>query len=133
MLLLVLAFRGGAVAEWLATALVAAFPLALIVLGAADRHGRVGRLRVWLAALALLVGGGLLGALGLSTEVSTEAGRRPSFGGLPLATALFLYVAGLAALLVTGVAYAATFGGASTSGERESIPREEPAGEGRRP
>lgn len=128
-LLLVLAFRGGAAAEWLATALVSVFPLALIALGAADRQGRVGRLGAWLAVLALLVVGGLLGALALSTG----AGRGLVFGGLPAATALFLYVAGLAALVVTGVAYAVTFPAASRSRDGRQAPRQEPPGEERRP
>lgn len=104
-LLLLAALVGGRAAEWLATALVAAFPVILIALGAADRRGRLDRLGLWLAALVVLLEGGLLGALFLSSE----AGRGWSFGGLPAATALFLYVAGLAALLLTGVAYAVTF------------------------
>lgn len=104
-LLLLAALVGGRAAEWLATALVAAFPVLFIALGAADRGGRVGRLGPWLVALVLLLEGSLLGALFLSTE----SGRGGSFGGLPAATSLFLYVAGLAALVLTGVAYAVTF------------------------
>jgi hypothetical protein len=104
-LLLLAALLGGRVAEWLATVLVAGFPVALIALGAADRRGGLGRLVPWLVALLMLLEGGLLGALYLSLE----AGRGGSFLGLPAATALFLFVAGLAALVWTGVAYAITF------------------------
>jgi hypothetical protein len=104
-LLLLAALLGGRVAEWLATALVAAFPVLFIALGAADRRGGLGRLVPWLVALLVLLEGGLLGALYLSSE----AGRGWSFGGLPAATALFLFGAGLAALVWTGVAYAITF------------------------
>lgn len=113
LLLLLAALVGGRAAEWLATALVAGFPVALIALGAADRSGLPGRLGPWLAALFVVVEGGLLGALYLSSE----AGRGWSFGGLPAASALFLYGAGLAALVLTGVAYAVTFPG-SGNGDR---------------
>lgn len=113
LLLLLAALLGGRAAEWLATALVAGFPVALIALGAADRSGRPGRLGPWLAALFVVVEGGLLGALYLSSE----AGRGWSFGGLPAATAVFLYGAGLATLVLTGVAYAVTFPG-SENGDR---------------
>lgn len=105
LLLLLAALLGGRAAEWLATALVAGFPVALVALGAADHRGGLGRLVPWLVALLLLLEGGLLGGLYLSSE----AGRGWSFGGLPAATALFVYVAGLAALLLTGIAYAVTF------------------------
>lgn len=105
-LFLVVAWIGGTAAEWLATALVAAFPVGLIALGAADRRGDIRRLAPWLVALLVLLEAGLLGALALSSE----AGRGLVFGGLPAATALFLYGAGLAALLLTGIAYAVTFG-----------------------
>jgi len=107
LLLLLAALLGGRAAEWLATALVAAFPVALVALGAADRRGGLGRLALWLVALLVLLEGSLLGALYLSSE----AGRGWSFGGLPGATALFIYVAGLVALVLTGVAYAVNFPG----------------------
>lgn len=99
-LLLAAFVLGGRWADWVLAALAAAFPLALAALGGPAR-----RLRLWLAALLLLLEGCLLGSLALSGE----AGRGPWFGGLPAATALLVYGAGLAALLLTGLAYAATF------------------------
>lgn len=86
---------GSVLGPWLAAFAGATFPMALIGLGA-RRIGRV------LALLWLLLAGGLFAILALP-----EGG--PDFFGLPLATALMLFVLVPVPLLVLGFVYAATF------------------------
>lgn len=88
---------GSALGPWLAAFAGATFPVALIALGAARE--RIG----WpLGLLWLLLAGGLFAILSLP-----EGG--PDFGGLPLATALMLFVLVPGPLLLLGFLYAATF------------------------
>jgi hypothetical protein len=84
------AFAGGVV-----------LPLALMVLGAA-RRGRLGRLWLPLLATALVFAAGWWAILALP-----HGG--PDVLGLPLATALMIFVLIPFPLVVTGLAYALTF------------------------
>jgi hypothetical protein len=76
-------------------------PLALMVLGAA-RRGRLGRLWLPLVAMALVFAAGWWAILALP-----HGG--PDILGLPLATALMIFVLIPLPLAVTGLAYALTF------------------------
>lgn len=89
---------GSALGPWLAAFAGATFPVALIALGA-KRLGRIG----WpLGLVWLLLAGGLFAILALP-----QGG--PDSGGLPLATALMLFVLVPGPLLLLGFLYAATF------------------------
>ncbi|RMH22310.1 MAG: hypothetical protein D6696_03740 [Acidobacteria bacterium] len=94
----------GAWGEVLFTLLAAAFPVALIALGAA-RRGRLGPLALPLALLLVILVAALAGMLALRGRVADG----PWFGGLPLAAALELYGIFLLPLLLVGLAYALTF------------------------
>ena len=96
------AFLGSPGAPWLAAFGGATFPVALIALGAA-RQGRFGGLGVPLALLWLLLAGGLAAVLAL------PAGG-PDIAGLPLATALMIFVLVPVPLLGLGLLYAFSFG-----------------------
>ncbi len=99
------AFLGAPLAPWLAALGGATFPVALIALGAARRGGRGrlgGRLRLPLALLWLLLAGGLAAVLIL------PAGG-PDVAGLPLATALMIFVLVPVPLLGLGLLYAFSF------------------------
>ncbi len=96
------AFLGSPLAPWLAAFGGATFPVALIALGAAQR-GRLGTLRLPLALLWLLLAGGLAAVLTL------PAGG-PDVAGLPLATALMIFVLVPVPLLGLGLLYALSFG-----------------------
>ncbi len=88
---------GSALGPWLAAFAGATFPVALIALGAARE--RIG----WALGLVwLLLAGGLFAILSLP-----EGG--PDFGGLPLGTALMLFVLVPVPLLLLGFLYAASF------------------------
>jgi hypothetical protein len=76
-------------------------PFALMVLGAA-RRGRLGRLWLPLMAMALVFAAGWWAILALP-----HGG--PDVAGLPLATALMIFVLIPLPLVVTGLAYALTF------------------------
>ncbi len=76
-------------------------PLALMVLGAA-RRGRLGRLWLPLVATAVVFAAGWWAILELP-----HGG--PDVAGLPLATALMIFVLIPLPLVVTGLAYALTF------------------------
>jgi hypothetical protein len=76
-------------------------PFALMVLGAA-RRGRLGRLWLPLLATALVFAAGWWAILALP-----HGG--PDIAGLPLATALMIFVLIPVPLVVTGLAYALTF------------------------
>jgi hypothetical protein len=96
---------GGSAGPWIAA--IAAMsggvvlPLALMVLGAA-RRGRLGRLWLPLVATALIFAAGWWAILALP-----HGG--PDVLGLPLATALMIFVLIPLPLVVTGLAYALTF------------------------
>jgi hypothetical protein len=96
------AFLGSPLAPWLAAFGGATFPVALIALGA-ERQGRLGVLRLSLALLWLLLTGGLAAVLVL------PAGG-PDVAGLPLATALMIFVLVPVPLLGLGLLYALSFG-----------------------
>jgi len=81
-----------------------AFPVALIVLGAA-RQGRLGPLLVPVVALLLILEGAVLGMLALRGQVM----EAPWLGGLPLAAAIQLYGMWLLPLTLVALAYALTF------------------------
>lgn len=88
---------GSAPGPWLAAFAGATFPVALIGLGAARE--RIG----WpLGLVWLLLAGGLFVILSLPEE-------GPDFGGLPMATALMLFVLVPVPLLLLGFLYAASF------------------------
>ena len=95
------AFLGSPLAPWLAAFGGATFPVALIALGAA-RQGRLGSLALPLALLWLLLAGGLAAVLAL------PAGG-PDVAGLPLATALMIFVLVPVPLLGLGLLYALSF------------------------
>ena len=96
------AFLGSPLAPWLAAFGGATFPVALIALGAAQR-GRLGPLLLPLVLLWLLLAGGLIAILTL------PAGG-PDVAGLPLATALMIFVLVPVPLLGLGLLYALSFG-----------------------
>ena len=89
---------------WVFALLGTALPLVLIVLGA-SRDGRLGPLLVPLLAVFVLIEGSVVAMLALRGQVLTT----PWVGGLPLATAIMLYVAFLAPLPLVALAYALTF------------------------
>ena len=82
--------------------LLMAFPVALVTL-AVSRRGRVGRLRLPLAVLFVMLQGGVLGVLAL-----TASGRTGPFG-MPLSLHFLLLAVWLGPLVVTTVSYAALF------------------------
>jgi hypothetical protein len=96
------AFLGAPLGPWLAAFGGATFPVALIALGAV-RRGRLGALGLPLALLWLLLAGGLAAILAL------PAGG-PDVAGLPLATALMIFVLVPVPLLGLGLLYALSFG-----------------------
>jgi hypothetical protein len=96
------AFLGSPLAPWLAAFGGATFPVALIALGA-SRQGRPGSLTLPLALLWLLLAGGL------ATVLALPAGG-PDVAGLPLATALMIFVLVPVPLLGLGLLYALSFG-----------------------
>jgi hypothetical protein len=93
---------GSPAAPWLAAFGGATFPVALIALGAIQ-HGRLGGLWIPLGALWVLLAGGLAAVLAL------PAGG-PDVAGLPLATALMIFVLVPIPLLGLGLLYAFSFG-----------------------
>lgn len=103
LMLLCLAWEHPA-ADALFTLLAAAFPVALISLGAA-RGGRLEPLKVPLAVLLALLVGSSLALLLLRGRVETA----PWVAGLPLAAAVQLGGLFLAPLLLVALAYALTF------------------------
>ena len=88
--------------SWLAAFGGATFPVALIALGAA-RQGRLEGIGAPLTALWLLLAGGLAAILILP-------GGGPDMAGLPLATALMIFVLIPVPLLGLGLLYAFSFG-----------------------
>jgi hypothetical protein len=95
---------GAAPAPWLAAFAGATFPVALIAL-AGVRHGRLGTLTLPLALLWLLLAAGLGAVLALPHGGPDVA----LAGGLPLATALMIFVLVPVPLLGLGWLYAARF------------------------
>lgn len=92
---------GGTMGLWLAVLAGALFPVSLIALGAA-RDGRLGRLVVPILILGLVL------AAGLALAVFLPEGG-PDVLGLPLGTALMIFVVVPVPLLLTCLAYAFTF------------------------
>jgi hypothetical protein len=92
---------GGAWGAWVAVIAGAVFPVALMGLGAA-RCGRLGVLRWPFLALGLTLAGGLVAVLALP-----DGG--PDVAGLPLATAILIFVIVPVPLALVGLTYAATF------------------------
>lgn len=92
---------GGAVGPWLAVLTGALFPVALIMLGAA-RGGRLGGLAGPILVLGIIL------AAGLALAVFLPEGG-PDVLGLPLGTALMIFVVVPVPLLLTCLAYAFTF------------------------
>jgi hypothetical protein len=96
---------GGFLGPWLAVLVGALFPISLIALGAA-RDGRLGRLAVPILILGIVL------AVGLALAVFLPEGGPDVFsgvGGLPLGTALMIFVIVPVPLLLTCLAYAFTF------------------------
>lgn len=92
---------GPPLAPWLAAFAGASFPVALIALGAL-RQGRLGGLALPLALLWLLLAGGLTAVLALPRG-------GPDVLGLPLATAIMVFVLVPVPLIGLGALYAAGF------------------------
>jgi hypothetical protein len=92
---------GSPLAPWLAAFGGATFPVALIALGAV-RRGRLGGLALPLGGLWLLLAGGLAAVLALPVG-------GPDIAGLPLATALMIFVLVPIPLLGLGLLYAFSF------------------------
>jgi hypothetical protein len=95
---------GAAPAPWLAAFAGASFPVALIALGGV-RRGRLGTLALPLALLWLLLAFGLGAVLALPHGGPDVA----LAGGLPLATALMIFVLVPVPLLGLGLLYAVSF------------------------
>lgn len=95
---------GGETAEIVFAWMAAAFPVALIGLGA-SRTGRLGWLGPTLALLLALLEGSVLGLLVLRGRVLDG----PWLGDLPLGLAIQLGGLGLAPLLLVALAYGLTF------------------------
>ncbi len=93
---------GSPAAPWLAAFGGATFPVALIALGAV-RQDRLGSLTLPLALLWLLL------AAGLGAVLALPHGG-PNIAGLPLATALMIFVIVPIPLLGLGLLYALSFG-----------------------
>jgi hypothetical protein len=94
---------GPPAAPWLAAFGGASFPVALIALGAARRGGGTGGMGAPLGLLWLLLAGGLAAILALP-------GGGPDIEGLPVATALMIFVLVPVPLLGLGLLYAVSFG-----------------------
>lgn len=92
---------GGPLSPWLAVLAGALFPVSLMALGAA-RGGRLGRL----AGVVLILG--IVLAAGLALAVFLPEGGS-DFLGLPLGTALMIFVVVPVPLLLTCLAYALLF------------------------
>jgi hypothetical protein len=93
---------GGAVASWIAVlAGGAAFPVALIILGAA-REGRLERLRGPLLLFGLILLAGLLAVFGLPRG-------GPDVFGLPAGTAIMIFILVPVPLILLGGLYAVSF------------------------
>lgn len=95
---------GATLAPWLAAFAGATFPVALIALGGV-RPGRLGTLALPLALLWLLLAAGLGAVLALPHGGPDVA----LAGGLPLATALMIFVLVPVPLLGLGLLYAVSF------------------------
>jgi hypothetical protein len=93
---------GSPVAPWLAAFGGATFPVALIALGAV-RRDRLGSLTLPLAFLWLLL------AAGIGAVLALPHGG-PDIAGLPLATALMIFVIVPVPLIALGLLYALSFG-----------------------
>ena len=103
--LILLAFLvGTAAGEVLFAVLAAAFPVALIVLGA-QRRGRLGGLLWPLVTLLSILESCVVAMLALRGQVLAA----PWIGGLPLAPAVQVYGIFLLPLLLVSFAYATTF------------------------
>lgn len=110
---LLLAFWWGhGVGEVVFALLAAAFPVALVVLGAATRHG-LGRLAIPLLVLTVILEGSLLAIWLLRGRID----ELPWVGGLPLAAAIQLYGIWFVPLLLVALAYALTFDSTTLSDE----------------
>lgn len=112
-LVLVGLFLPEPVGVWIFGLSSAAFPVGLIVLGAA-RRGRVGAVAAPAVVLAVLLVGAMVALLALRGR----ALEGPWVWGLPLPAAILVYGVGLAPLGLVVLAYALTF-------DRWTLPDEE--------
>lgn len=101
---LLASFAGGRAAAWTFALLTAAFPVALMALGAA-RRGRLGRAAWALAGLLVMAEGTAAGVLLLGGGGAAGA----SLAGFPLATAVLLAGVWLLPLPLATLAYAWAF------------------------
>ena len=88
--------------SWLFAVLVMGFPIALVTL-AVSRHGRLGRLRVPLVVLFVMLQCGVIGVL------ASSGSGVSGFYGLPLSLHFLLLLIWLGPLGVTTLTYAAMF------------------------
>ena len=88
--------------SWLFAVLVMGFPIALVTM-AVSRDGRLGRLRVPLVVLFVMLQCGVIGVLAFSGSGVN------GFYGLPISLHFLLLLIWLGPLCVTTLAYAATF------------------------
>ncbi len=102
--MLLIFVAGTPAGEVLFVLLAAAFPVALIALGA-QRGGSLGPLLWPLATLLLILEAGFIAMLALRGSVAAA----PWLGGLPLATAVQFYGLFLLPLALVSFAYAWTF------------------------
>lgn len=115
---LLASFAGGRVAAWAFALLTAAFPVALMALGAA-RRGRLGRAAWALAALLVLAEGAAAGVLLLG------GGRAEgTLAGFPAATVVLIAGVWLLPLPLATLAYAWTFDEAGITPEHLTRLRE---------
>jgi hypothetical protein len=100
--ILVILFADVRALSWPFAVLVMGFPIALVAL-AVSRDGRLGRLRLPLVVLFVMLQCGVIGVLAFDGSGIT------GFYGLPLSLHFLLLLIWLGPLSVTTLAYAATF------------------------
>ena len=106
-----------AIAAWVFAIATAAMMVAVLVLGAARKAARLGRLKWVFGFCFVALAGGFCLALA-APEVTVQARL---FLGLPEGAAVILFVVGLLPLLVLPVAYALTFDQTLGSVELEQL------------
>ncbi|HEX6200661.1 MAG TPA: hypothetical protein VF150_10380 [Thermoanaerobaculia bacterium] len=120
---LLASFAGGPAAAWTFALLTAAFPVALMALGAASPRRPLGRAAWALAALLLLAEGTAAGVLLLGGN-----GTGASLAGFPLATVVLVAGVWLLPLPLATLAYAWCFDETGITSEHLAVLRERAGG-----